>query len=60
MTHYCIEPRTRKYVKGYDFLSFVRILSKRYGKQLLNNATKTGIIVSKKVIHKAPETKDEF
>ena len=28
MTHYYIEPRTRKYVKGYGFLSFITNLSK--------------------------------
>ena len=32
MTCYFIEPRTRKYVKGYQFLSFVRNLSAKYGK----------------------------
>ena len=32
MTQYSIEPRTRKYVKGYGFLSFAR----RYKKQLLD------------------------
>ena len=48
MTRYYIEPRKRKYVRRYDFLSFVRNLSKIYGKQLLNIATETRIIVSKK------------
>ena len=32
MTRYSIEPGTRKYVKGYGFLSFVR----KYEKQLLD------------------------
>ena len=32
MTRYSIEPGTRKYVKGYGFLSFVR----KYKKQLLD------------------------
>ena len=36
-----IEPRTRKYVKGYGFLSFERNLSNKYGQQLLDAATKT-------------------
>ena len=27
MTHYFIEPRTRKYVKGYGFWSFAKNLS---------------------------------
>ena len=29
---YSIEPRTRKYVKGYGFLSFAKNLSKKYKK----------------------------
>ena len=36
MASYSIEPRTRKYVKGYGFLSFARDLSNKYGKQLLD------------------------
>ena len=43
LTHYSIEPRTRKHVKGYRFLSFARNLSNKYGKKLLNIATKTGL-----------------
>ena len=30
---YCIGPWKGKYVKGYGFLSFVRNLSNKYGKQ---------------------------
>ena len=48
MTHYFIEPGTRKYVKGYGFLSFARNLSNKYVKQLLNTA-------SKEVIYKTGE-----
>ena len=33
MTRYSIEPITRKYVKGYLFLSFARNLSDKYGKK---------------------------
>ena len=43
MTHYSIEPRTRKHVKRYEFLLFARNLSNKYGKQLLDIATKTGL-----------------
>ena len=43
MTCYSIKSRTRKYVKGYGFLSFERNLSNKYGKQLLDIATKTGL-----------------
>ena len=42
MTRYSIEPRTRKYVKGYGFLSFSKYLSNKNGKQLLDIAAKTG------------------
>ena len=31
-----IEPRTRKYVKGYGVLSFARNFSNKYRKQLLD------------------------
>ena len=44
---YSIEPRTRKYVKEYEFLSFERNLSDKYGKKLLDTATKTGLDASK-------------
>ena len=47
MTQYFTEPRTRKYVKGYGFLSFAR----KYEKQLLD----IGLDASKKVVHKAGE-----
>ena len=47
MTQYSIEPRTRKYIKGYVLLSFAR----KYQKQLLD----TGLNTSKKVAHKAGE-----
>ena len=40
---YSIEPKTRKYVKGYGLLSFARI----YREQLLN----TGLTASKEVVH---------
>ena len=43
MTGNSIEPRTRKYVKRYGFLSFARNLSNKYGKQLLETATKPGL-----------------
>ena len=64
MTRYSIEPRTRKYVKGYGFLLFARNLSSKYRKQLLDTATKTGInalkSASKKVVHKVAEATGEF
>ena len=64
MARYSIEPKTRKYVKGYGFLSFARNLSNKYGKKLLDTATKTGLdaakIASKKAAHKTGEAIGEF
>ena len=36
MTHYSIEPRRRKYVKEYGFLSFAKNCSSKYKKQLFD------------------------
>ena len=45
---YTLEPNYRKYVKGYGFLSFARRFGDKYGKKLMNTATKTGINPAKK------------
>ena len=37
MTQYSVEPRTRKYVKGYGFLSFTT----KYKKQLFDKGLDT-------------------
>ena len=37
-----IEPGYRKYVTGYEFLSFARKLGNKYSKKLMNTAIKTG------------------
>ena len=56
---YSTEPKFRKYVQGYGFLSFARKLGDRYGKKLIDTATKTGIdaakTASKRVVQKAAE-----
>ena len=56
---YSIEPKFRKYVKGYGFLSFTRKFNNKYGKKLIDTATKTGIdavkTASKRVVQKAAE-----
>ena len=51
MLPYSIEPRTGKYVKGYEFLSFVR----KHKKQLLNKGLDAVKTAFKKVVHKAGE-----
>ena len=40
---YSIEPRERKYVKGYGFMSFARTFSDKYSKSLMDK----GINLSK-------------
>ena len=35
---YSIEPKNRKYVKGYGFMSFARNFSDKYGKKLTDTA----------------------
>ena len=51
---YSTEPRFRKYVKGYGFLSFARNFGNKCGKKLMDTATKTGMnaakIASKRVV----------
>ena len=53
---YSTEPRFRKFVKGYGFLSLARKFGDKYGKKLMDTATKTGIdaakIASKRVVQK--------
>ena len=38
---YSIEPKERRYVKRYGFLSFARNFGNKYGKKLMNTAIKT-------------------
>ena len=38
--HYSIEPRERRYVKGYGFMSFARNFGSKYSKKLINTAIK--------------------
>ena len=53
------EPKYRRYVKGYGFLSFARKCGDKFGKKLIDTATKTGIdaakIASKRVPKKTAE-----
>ena len=44
---YSTEPRERKYVKEYGFLSFTRKFGDKYGKKLMATTTKTGIDAAK-------------
>ena len=50
------QPKFRKYVKGYGFFSFARTFGNKYGKNLMDTATKTGVdaakAASKRVVQK--------
>ena len=56
---YSTEPKYTKYVKRYGFLSFVRRFGDKYGKKLIDTATKTGAVAaktaSKRVVQKTAE-----
>ena len=56
---YSTEPKFRKYVKGYSFLSFARTLGDKYGKKLVDTATKTAMDAAKtackRVVQKTAE-----
>ena len=56
---YSLEPKYRNYVQGYDFLSLARKFEDKYGKKLMDTATKTGInaakTASKRVAQKTAE-----
>ena len=61
---YLIEPRERRYVKGYGFMSFARNFGNKYGKKLMNTAIKTGtnfnIKYGKKLTDTAIKTGTDF
>ena len=56
---YSTEPKFRKYVKEYGFLSFARKFGDKYCKKLMGTAAKTGIdaakTASKRVLQKTAE-----
>ena len=53
---YSIEPKERRYVKGYSFLSFAKNFGNKYGKKLINAAIKTGTNLSSKYDKKLTDT----
>ena len=56
---YSTEPRFRKFVKGYGFLSFARKSDHKYDKKVMDTPPKTGIdaakTASKRVVEKTEE-----
>ena len=61
---YSTEPRFRKYVKGYGFLLFAKKFGDKYGKKLMDIATKSGIdaakTASRRVVQKTGEAAGYF
>ena len=56
---YSLEPTYRRYVKGYGFLSFARKFGDKYGKKLMNTATKVGTSkYGKKIIDTTKKNKE--
>ena len=53
---YLTEPKCRKYVKGYGFLSFARKFVDKYGKNLMDTAAKTRIDAAKSASKKLYKT----
>ena len=53
---YSIEPRERRYIKGYGFLSFAKKFGNEYGKKLMNTAIKTGTNFNSKYGKKLTDT----
>ena len=56
---YSIEPRERRYVKGYGFMSFARNFSDKYSKSLIDKgidvSTKFAKTAGKKILNKTAE-----
>ena len=56
---YSIGPKFRKYVKGYNFLTFAKKFGNKHGNKLMDTATKTEIdaanTTSKRIVQKAAE-----
>ena len=61
---YSTESRFRKYVKRYGILSFARKCGDKYGKKLMDTATKTGIdaakTASKRAVQKTAEATEDL
>ena len=53
---YSIEPRERRYIKGYGFLFFAKNFGNKYGKKLMNTAIKTGTSFNSKYGKKLTDT----
>ena len=53
---FSIEPKERRYVKGYGFMSFARNFGNKYSKKLMNTAIRTGTNFNSKYGKKLTDT----
>ena len=53
---YSIEPKEKRYVKGYGFMSFAKNFGNKYGKKLMNTAIKTGTNFNSEYCKKLTDT----
>ena len=53
---YSIEPRERRYVKGYVFMSFARNFNDKYGKSLRNASKTFAKTVGKEILKETAKT----
>ena len=53
---YSIEPRERRYIKGYGSLSFAKYFGNKYGQKLMKTAIKTGTNFNSKYGKKLTDT----
>ena len=47
---YSIEPRERRYLKGYGFMSFARNFNDKYSKSLIDASKKFAKIAGKEIL----------
>ena len=56
---YSLEPKYRRFVQGYDFLSFARKFGDKYGENLMDTAEKQGTsfakTAGKKIVQRSAE-----
>ena len=55
---YSTEPKYKKYVRAYGFLPFAKKFGDKYGKKLMDTATKTVVEDAKTVFKKLQELQE--
>ena len=56
---YSTEPKYRRYIKGYGFLSFARKFGDKCGKKVMDTATKPGVDAAKTASKRVAEKTGE-